>query len=116
MTKVIHEVPAAHLVAAVLQSDVILGQLQRELYRALPGISFEELRGLFRDEVLRKEVTTGDEAEAAQALLDRMNQLRRQGLTQTQALRAVTDPTKAEDEDDVFRILSDDKWSGGSGG
>jgi hypothetical protein len=115
MTKVIHEVPAAHLVAAVLQSDTILGQLQRELYRALPGISFEELRELLRGEILRGEVINGTDAEEAQALLDRMNQLRSRGLSTTQALRAVTDE-KASDEDEVYRILSDDKRSAGSGG
>jgi hypothetical protein len=116
--KVVHEVPDRHLIAAVLQSDAVLIQVQREIYRLLPGISVEELREILREGILRSDVTEGEQAEAAHELLDRMAKLRSRGLTMTQTLKRVTSPTKTDDEDDddAFRIMKDDKRSSGSGG
>lgn len=116
--KIIHEVPAKHVLAAVLQNDSILGQVQREIYRLLPGVSIEQLRKMLRDELLRPEVIEGSQAEEAQLLLERMRQLRAQGLTMTQTLKAVTSPTKTSDDedDDAYHIMTDDKRSAGGGG
>ena len=116
--KVIHEVPVNHLLAAVLQSDGILGQVQREVYRLLPGVSVEQLRQMLRDEILRPEVVEGPRAEEAQLLLDRMAKLRSSGLTMTQTLQRVTSPTKSGDDedDDAFHIMRNDKRSSGGGG
>src|SRR5260221_838659 len=116
--KVIHEVPVNHLLAAVLQSDSILGQVQREVYRLLPGVSVEQLRQMLRDEILRTEVVEGPRAEEAQLLLDRMAQLRARGLTMTQTLQRVTSPTKTgdEDDDDAFHVMQNGKRSSVGGG
>jgi hypothetical protein len=116
--KIPHEIPAAHLIAAVLQSDAILGQLQRELYRALPGISLERLRQVLREEILRHETILGPKAEEADALLKRMEQLRAKGLSTTQALKVVTGqaPSEGDPNADVYQILLDDMRHGGEGG
>ncbi|MCC7449187.1 MAG: hypothetical protein IT324_17340 [Anaerolineae bacterium] len=116
--QIFHEVPAAHLVSAVLQSDTLLNQLQRELYRALPGITVERLRQLLRDEILQREMIEGHAASEAQALLKRMEQLKARGLSPTQTLRAVTGQasTDADNESDAFHILFDDKRYAGEGG
>ncbi len=116
--KIIHEVPAKHVLAAVLQSDAVLGQVHREIYRLLPGVSIKQLRQMLRDELLRPEVVDGSAAAEAQLLLERVRQLQAQGLTMTQTLKAVTSPTKtSEDEDeDTYQILMEDKRSAGSGG
>src|SRR5258706_15959842 len=104
--KIIHEVPVNHLLAAVLQSDSILGQVQSEIYRLLPGISIDQLRQLLREEILRADMVEGPQAQEAQLLLNRMAELRSRGLTMTQTLNRVTSPTKAseDDEDDAFNI------------
>ena len=116
--KIIHEVPANHLLAAVLQSDSILGQVQREVVRLLPGISIEQLRQILRDELLSSEFVSGPKADEAQLLLDRMKELQSRGLSMTQTLKRVTSPTKTdpEDEDDAFNIMRHDKRSSGGGG
>ncbi|HVO43361.1 MAG TPA: hypothetical protein VMT34_12090 [Aggregatilineales bacterium] len=115
--KTIHTVPATYLVAAVLQSDTILGHLQRELYRALPGITVEQLREMLQTEILRSDVVTGDIAQEAQSLQRRMEELRRKGLTMTQTLEVVTGQRSAAiDEDDVYHILREDKRYAGDGG
>lgn len=116
--QVLHEVPAAHLVSAVLQSDKFLNQLQRELYRALPGITVERLRQLLRDEILQREMIEGHYAHEAEALLNRMEQLKAKGLSATQTLRAVTGqmPVEADSESESFHILFDDKRYAGEGG
>ena len=116
--QIFHEVPAAHLVSAVLQSDTLLNQLQRELYRALPGITVERLRQLLRDEILQREMIEGHHASEAQALLKRMDQLKARGLSPTQTLNAVTGrtPVEADGESETFHILFDDKRYAGEGG
>src|SRR5450432_1216763 len=116
--KIIHEVPANHLLAAVLQSDSILGQLQREIYRLLPGISIEQLRKMLHDEILRSELVDGPQAQEAHLLLERMEQLRSRGLSMTQTFKRVTSPTKDsdEDDDDAYHIMMNDKRSSGGGG
>src|ERR1700674_1425404 len=103
--KIIHEVPAQHLLAAVLQSDNILGQVQRELYRLLPGISTAQLRQMLRDDILRHEVVEGTQAQEAEALLARIVQLRERGLTTTQTLKAVTGEAPSDNEEDAFLIM-----------
>ena len=116
--KVVHEVPAKHLIAAVLQSDGVLGHIQREIIRLLPGISIDALRQMLREELLRPETIEGPQAQEAQLMLDRMAQLRSRGLTMTQTLNRVTSPTKtdSEDDDDAFHIMMNDKRSSGGGG
>lgn len=114
--KIVHEVPAQHLLAAVLQSDSILGQVQRELIRLLPGISIAQLRQMLRDEILRRDVIEGSQAQEAEALLARMVQLRERGLTTTQTLKAVTGEVPADNEEDAFHIMREDKRASGGGG
>ena len=116
--KTIHEVPAIYLVAAVLQNDTVLAQVQRDIFRFLPGISIDQLRQILRDEVLRPDVVDGPEAKQAQLMLDRVKQLQSKGLSMTGALKVVTSPTKTseDDEDDAFIILTDDKRNATSGG
>ena len=72
----LHEVPVSHLIAAVLQSDSLLGQLQREIYRAVPGVSVDQLRQILRDQILRADMINGPKANEAEALLQRAQQLR----------------------------------------
>jgi hypothetical protein len=114
----IHEVPANHVLAAVLQSDAVLGQVQREIYRLLPGISIEQLRSMLRSDLLQRGLVEGEDAQEAEALLKRMSALRARGLTETQTLKAVTGREKVaeDDEDDVYHILMQDKRSAGGGG
>jgi hypothetical protein len=116
--KTVHEVPASHLLAAVLQRDSILSHIQLETFRLLPGISIEELRQMLRDELLRPEMISGEDAQEAQMMLDRINDLRKRGLTMTQTLNAVTSPIKTtdEDEDDAFQIITNDKRGSSGGG
>ena len=114
--KVVHEVPSQHLLAAVLQSDNILGQVQRELYRLLPGISIAQLRQMLRVEILRSEVIEGPQAQEAEALLARIVQLRERGLSTTQTLKAVTGEAPADNEEDAFHIMREDKRAAGGGG
>ncbi len=116
--QILHEVPAAHLVSAVLQSDTLLNQLQRELYRALPGITVERLRQLLRDEILQRDMVEGHHASEAQALLKRMEQLKAKGLSATQTLRAVTGEAAVDADSDAeaYHILFDDKRYAGEGG
>src|SRR5258706_1399652 len=115
---VVHEVPAKHLIAAVLQSDSVLGHVQREILRLLPGISIDALRQMLREELLRPEAIEGPQAQEAQLMLDRMAQLRSRGLTMTQTLNRVPSPTKtdSEDDDDAFHIMINDKRSSGGAG
>ena len=113
-----HEVPAPYLIAAVLQSDTLLGQVQRELYRALPGITIDHLRQFLREDILREEVTVGIKAEEAEALLNRVQQLRAKGLSMTQTLKVVTGQVPSDDDssESVYQILLDDKRLGVEGG
>ena len=113
--KIIHEVPAKHVLAAVLQSDTVLGQVHRELYRLLPGVNIKQLRQMLRDELLRPEVVEGSAAEEAHLLLERMRQLQARGLTMTQTLKTVSTANEDEDED-AFQILMEDKRTAGGGG
>ena len=55
------------LIAAVLQSNSLIGVLRRELRRISPGakLSEDELRGVLIDEVLKREVAFGDDAKVA---------------------------------------------------
>ena len=114
--KIVHEVPAQHLLAAVLQSDNILGQVQRELYRLLPGISIAQLRQMLRDEILRRDLIEGPQAQEAEALLARIVQLRERGLSTTQTLKAVTGEAPSDNEEDAFHIMREDKRASGGGG
>ncbi len=116
--RVMHEVPAPQLIAAVLQSDNVLAQVQREVVRLLPGISIDQLREILRAELLRPEALNGEQAEQAHKLLDRMAQLRSRGLSMTQTLKAVTSPTGTgeDEEEDAYNVMIEDKWkSTGSG-
>jgi hypothetical protein len=113
----LHEVPVSHLIAAVLQSDSLLSQLQREIYRAVPGVSIEQLRQLLRDQILRADMINGPKANEAESLLQRITQLRAKGLSMTQTLKVVTGQEKAaRDDEDVYRVLIDDMRNGGEGG
>jgi len=114
--KIVHEVPAQHLLAAVLQSDSILGQVQRELYRLLPGVNNAQLRQMLRDEILQRDLIEGPQAQEAEALLGRMAQLRQRGLTTTQTMQAVTGELPGDNEEDAFHIMREDKRASGGGG
>jgi hypothetical protein len=114
----VHEVPVAHLIAAVLQTDSILNQLQRELVRTVPGITCDQLRQILRDDLLRQDVVEGAKAQEAEAMIGRINKLRARGLSMTQTLKMVTgeaETTEAEDSE-VYRILLEDMRDAGHGG
>lgn len=115
MQRIVHEVPAHHLIAAVLQSDWIVEQLRRELRRVLPDLTSEQLRGILRERVLQHEVIEGTGAQEAETLIKRVEQLRAAGLTMTQTVQALTDESST-DEEEAYRILLEDKHSAGGGG
>ncbi len=108
--RVVHEVPAPQLIAAVLQSDWILDQLKRELRRVLPDLTTEQLRQILRERVLQQDMTNGKDAQEAATLIKRVEQLRASGLTMTQTVKALTE------EEEAYRIMLDDKRSAGGGG
>jgi hypothetical protein len=114
--RVVHAVPAQFLLAAVLQSDWIVDQVQHELRRALPDLTTEQIRELLREKVLRPEILQGTEAEEALTLTRRAEQLRASGLTTTQTFKVLTDPSDPSEEEDVYRILLDDMHQSGFGG
>jgi hypothetical protein len=116
--KNIHEVPAAHLIAAVLQSDALLEKMQHELIRVLPGITINELKTLLREEILRTEVIEGEDATEADAMLTRIAQLRAKGLTMTQTIKVLTGQqhSKDADEEDEYHVLMHDMRHSGEGG
>jgi hypothetical protein len=113
---IVHDVPAQFLLAAVLQSDWIIEQIQRQLRRALPELTAEQIRELLRDKVLRPEILRGKDAEDAQSLIHRAEQLHASGLTMTQTIKALTDDSVASEEEDVYRILMDDMHQSTFGG
>jgi len=113
---IVHDVPAQFLLAAVLQSDWIVEQVQRQLRRALPELTNEQIRELLRDKVLRPEMLHGKDAEDALSLIHRAEQLHASGLTMTQTIKALTDPTEESEEEDVYHILMDDMHQSSFGG
>jgi predicted type IV restriction endonuclease len=67
------QVTSKFTVAAVLQTDVILEVLKREIRRMSPGVKIEVeyLRSVLQDEVLKRDLVDSDEAKAAQKRLQR---------------------------------------------
>ena len=114
--RIVHDVPAQYLLAAVLQSDTIVEQVRRQLRRALPDLSASQIRELLHEQVLRSDVQHGTEATEALTLLRRAEQLHATGLTTTQTFKVLTDPEDESDEEDVYRILLDDMHQSGYGG
>jgi hypothetical protein len=113
---IVHEVPAQYLLAAVMQSDWIVEQVKHQLRRALPELTTDQIRELLREKVLRPEILHGKDAEDALALTRRAEQLRASGLTMTQTIKVLTDPSDDSEEEDVYRILMDDMHQSTFGG
>lgn len=114
--RVVHDVPAQFLLAAVLQSDWIVEQVKRQLRRALPDLTSEQIRELLREKVLRSDIQQGKDAEDALALTKRAEELHAAGLTTTQTFKVLTDPGDLSEEEDVYRVLLDDMHQSGYGG
>jgi hypothetical protein len=113
--KIVHEVPAPELIAAVIQSNWIIDQLLRQLNRVLPDLTAPQLRDLIREKVLLPSVTEGIQAQDAIALIKRMEDMRKAGLSMTQTIQVLSDPAASE-ADDLYRILVDDMRAAGHGG
>jgi hypothetical protein len=74
------EATSRYVIAQLVLSDSILGTMRRHLRRQYSGIKVTEadLRNRLLEEVLKREVTEGDRATAAQRLVSRATRKRRE--------------------------------------
>jgi predicted type IV restriction endonuclease len=77
-----------YVVGSLILGEPILSLIRRELKRLSEGVKIEvdEIEAIVRDEVLKREVVEGDEAEAAKA---RVNKFYKKGATRP---RRITEP------------------------
>ena len=85
-----------HLVAAILQSDSLIRELQRELRLVSPNllIPSETLRTVLRDQIIRAEILQDERATAAQGIVSRAAEKRKTRTTGTFAVVAPDDPNE----------------------
>ena len=79
--------------AAMLQTDAIVGVVRRELRRAFPGLKVEEeqLLAVLQSEVLKRELVDSEEAKAATATLRRAVRTAERSKAKPSADRAIGD-------------------------
>jgi predicted type IV restriction endonuclease len=67
------EALSRYTIAAVLQTDPVLATIRRELRRVSPNAKIEadDIAGVLRNEVLKRDVLEGDQADAAQKRVTR---------------------------------------------
>src|SRR5262245_1826314 len=102
-----------HLVAAILQSDSMIRELQRELRLVNPNLMIpsETLRAVLRDQIIRSEILQGERAAAAQGIIAKATEKRKTRTTGTFSVAVPDDP-----DEHVGDTLRHDKTQASGGG